>query len=165
MELASGERAMERGERAKERAGLGWRWAYSRTVAGRKQGERKAGARRAEAGPQSQVSAVETGTVRASTREHLLLEGLFAGLPSIDYFETFALMANWNTMMLVLSIVANLDWPLLQLDVKNAFLKGDLKKEYMDSFLGFEDVFGSRVFKLKKKNPYIQELSLRILRD
>ena len=48
-------------------------------------------------------------------------------------------------------MVVNLDWPLQQLDVKKAFLNGDLEEEvYMDSPFGFEGRFQSRVFKLKK---------------
>lgn len=33
-----------------------------------------------------------------------------------------------NTVIVLLSFAANLDWPLQQLDVKNAFLNGDLKE-------------------------------------
>ncbi|CAL2278326.1 unnamed protein product [Prunus armeniaca] len=51
----------------------------------------------------------------------------------VDYLETFALVAKLNTVRVLLSLAANRDWPLLQFDVKNAFLHGDLKEEiYMD---------------------------------
>ncbi|CAJ2671969.1 unnamed protein product [Trifolium pratense] len=69
----------------------------------------------------------------------------------IDYSETFALVAKLNTVRILLSVAANLDWPLHQLDVKNAFLNGDLEEEvYMDIPPGFEDRFGSNVCKLNK---------------
>ncbi|CAJ2655096.1 unnamed protein product [Trifolium pratense] len=69
----------------------------------------------------------------------------------IDYSETFAPVAKLNTVRILLSLVANLDWPLHQLDVKNAFLNGDLEEEvYMDIPPGFEDKFGSNVCKLNK---------------
>ena len=52
---------------------------------------------------------------------------------------------------ILLSLATNLDWPLHQLDVKNAFLNGDLEEEiYMNSPPGFEHRFGTKVCKLEK---------------
>ncbi|KAI5350823.1 hypothetical protein L3X38_003714 [Prunus dulcis] len=51
----------------------------------------------------------------------------------VDYLETFAPVAKLNIVPVLLSLAANRDWPLLQFDVKNAFLHGDLNEEiYMD---------------------------------
>ena len=51
----------------------------------------------------------------------------------VDYMETFSLVAKLNTVRVLLSLAVNLDWPLLQFDVKNTFLHGDLEEEiYMD---------------------------------
>jgi hypothetical protein len=44
----------------------------------------------------------------------------------IDYLETFAPVAKLNSVRVLLSLAANRDWPLQQLDVKNAYLNGDL---------------------------------------
>ena len=52
----------------------------------------------------------------------------------------------------MLSFAVNSNWPLHQLDVKNAFLNGDLEEEvFMSPPPGFEESFGvGKVCKLKK---------------
>ncbi|RVW54511.1 Retrovirus-related Pol polyprotein from transposon TNT 1-94 [Vitis vinifera] len=70
----------------------------------------------------------------------------------IDYQETFAPVAKLNTVRVLLSLAANLDWSLHQLDVKNAFLNGDLEKEvYMDIPAGLETTSNfNKVCRLRK---------------
>ena len=63
----------------------------------------------------------------------------------IDYQETFALVARINSIRILLSLTVHFNWPLHQLDVKNAFLNGDLEEEvFMDLPSASED-------KLEKK--------------
>ena len=71
----------------------------------------------------------------------------------IDYMETFALVAKINTIRILISLAVNLDWPLHQFDVKNAFLHGDLPKEiYMElpSGRNMQSEGGKHVCRLKK---------------
>ena len=69
----------------------------------------------------------------------------------VDYQETFAPVAKMNTIRILLSLAAHYNWQLLQYDVKNVFLHGDLDQEiYMNIPLGFEGNTGNKVCKLKR---------------
>lgn len=46
-----------------------------------------------------------------------------------DYQETSSPAAKMNTVRALISLVANMDWPLKHFDVKNAFLNGNLEEE------------------------------------
>lgn len=47
----------------------------------------------------------------------------------VDYKETFALVAKMTTVRVLLSVAINNGWSMSQMDVKNAFLHGDLEEE------------------------------------
>ena len=47
----------------------------------------------------------------------------------IDYEETFALVARLTSVRCLIAMVAVCRWPLYQIDVKNAFLNGDIYEE------------------------------------
>lgn len=69
----------------------------------------------------------------------------------IDYEETFAPVAKMTTVRLVLSIAASKGWFLRQMDVKNAFLHGDLKEDiYMTPPPGLFSTPSHDVCKLKR---------------
>jgi hypothetical protein len=68
-----------------------------------------------------------------------------------DYEETFAPVAKMTTVSTVISIAASQGWPLHQMDVKNAFLHGDLKEDiYMTPPLCLFSSPSSAVCKLKR---------------
>ena len=92
---------------------------------------------------------VDGSIVRYKAR--LVAKG-FTQTYGIDYQETFAPVAKINSIRVLLSLVVNSNWPLHQLDVKNAFLNGDLEEEIFISLpLGFEERLGvDKVCRLRK---------------
>ncbi|KAH9679368.1 reverse transcriptase Ty1/copia-type domain-containing protein [Citrus sinensis] len=63
-----------------------------------------------------------------SYKARLVAKG-FTQTYGVDYLKTFAPVAKLNTVRILLSLAANLDWP----DIKNVFFNGELEEEvYMD---------------------------------
>jgi hypothetical protein len=80
-------------------------------------------------------------------RDRLVAKG-FSQVEGIEYTETFAPVAKMNSIHLV---VASYQWEVHQMDVKYAFLQGDLHEEiYMEQPPGFIHNDSSLVFHLKK---------------
>ena len=68
----------------------------------------------------------------------------FAQQEGIDYEENFSPTAKWNTIRLTLALATQQGWKVHQMDVKSAFLNGDLQEElYMTNH---------QVLKLKDRN-------------
>ncbi|KAL3534237.1 hypothetical protein ACH5RR_002698 [Cinchona calisaya] len=62
----------------------------------------------------------------------------FTQQPRVDYNETFALVARFDTIRTLIAMAAHKGWSLYQLDVKSAFLNGELKEEvYIQQPQGF----------------------------
>jgi hypothetical protein len=75
----------------------------------------------------------------------------FSHVEGIDYNETFAPVAKMNSIRLVLALAASHKWEVHQMDVKSAFLHGDLKEEIcMEQPHGYVQNDSSLVFRLKK---------------
>jgi len=76
----------------------------------------------------------------------------YAQQVGIDYNEIFEPVARWDTIRLTLSIAASRGWKVYQLDVKSAFLHGEITEEvYVEQPKGYE-VKGkeNKVYRLKK---------------
>jgi hypothetical protein len=72
-------------------------------------------------------------------KAHLVTKG-YAQEYEIDYEETFAHVARIISVHSLLAIAAVHQWPLFQMDVKNAFLNGDLNEEvYMQTPPGYSN--------------------------
>ena len=69
----------------------------------------------------------------------------------MDYNETFAPVTRLDTLRLLTAMAIQNDWEFRHLDVKTAYLHGDLEEEvYMAIPQGLEDIPEGYVLKLKK---------------
>ena len=66
-------------------------------------------------------------------KAHLVAKGY-----TLNYYDTFSPVAKMASIRLLFSMATMRSWPLYQLDIKNAFLHGDLAEEvYMEQSPGF----------------------------
>jgi len=69
----------------------------------------------------------------------------------IDYNEVFAPVARWDTIRTILSLATCKRWNVYQLDVKSAFLHGELVEDvYVEQPMGYQKGNHNSVYKLKK---------------
>ena len=53
----------------------------------------------------------------------------YSQVAGVDYTDTYAPVAQMESMHMVIHIGASLDWEMCQLDIKMSFLHGDLEEE------------------------------------
>jgi len=78
----------------------------------------------------------------------------FSQVPGIDYFDTYAPVAKLPSIRTILSIATRLDMEMHQVDIKGAYLNGDLTSAeviYMKPPPGYApDDLGKQVLRLKR---------------
>ena len=60
-----------------------------------------------------------------------MVEKGYSQVHRMDYSDTFAPVARMDSIRVVLAVPASKRWEVNQMDVKSAFLHGDLKEEYI----------------------------------
>ncbi|KAL0416583.1 UNVERIFIED_CONTAM: Retrovirus-related Pol polyprotein from transposon RE1 [Sesamum latifolium] len=72
-------------------------------------------------------------------------------IEGVDYFDSFSSVAKFVTVRVFLAAATSLSWPLLQLDVNNAFLHGHLDEEvYIDPPEGYAKAQPGQVCRLRR---------------
>ena len=83
-------------------------------------------------------------------KAHLVVKG-YRQHYGIDYDEIFSLVAMLKSIWIMLAIAVYLDYEVWQMDVKTAFLNGELNEEvYMIQPEGFTSTDESKVWKLQR---------------
>jgi len=79
----------------------------------------------------------EDGTIQKH-KAQLVAKG-YSQLPGVDFNETFALVMRMETIRIVLALAAQLKLQVYQLDVKSAFLNGEIEEEvYVEQPQGYK---------------------------
>jgi hypothetical protein len=79
----------------------------------------------------------------------------YSQVEGLDYTETFAPVAKFTSIRVLLALAAAHDWEVHHMDVKTAFLNGDLEEEvYMDQPEGFQEVGKEDLVCRLKKSLY-----------
>ena len=88
---------------------------------------------------------------KVSTSKARLVAKGFTQRQGIDYEETLSPVAMVKSIQILLAIAAYYDYEIWQMDVKTAFLNGNLQEEvYMTQPEGFTSEDGTKVCKLNR---------------
>ena len=78
----------------------------------------------------------------------------FTQKEGIDYMKTFSSISKKDSLRIILALIAHFDLELQQIDVKTAFLTGELKEEvYMKQLEGFPSSDGEQLVS-SSRNPH-----------
>lgn len=68
----------------------------------------------------------------------------FSQIPGVDFEDTYAPVSRYTTFRVLMALAANQQWEIIQLDVKNAFLYGELEETelYMKQPPGYSNGTG-----------------------
>ncbi|KAJ7951749.1 Retrovirus-related Pol polyprotein from transposon TNT 1-94 [Quillaja saponaria] len=87
---------------------------------------------------QEEISALKKNNTSVDRYKARLVARGFSQHYGLDYEETFSPVAKMTNVRTIISLAAHKGWKLWQLDVKNAFLYGDLDREiFMEQPQGF----------------------------
>jgi len=103
------------------------------------------------------VYAKKQGSLKGDTvryKARLVAKG-YALREGIDYYEVFLPVVKHSSIQILLALVAQYELELGQLDVKTAFLHGDLEEEiYMSQPMGFKTIRKENIVCKLKKSMY-----------
>jgi hypothetical protein len=89
--------------------------------------------------------------VVTKNKARLMAKG-YSQVEGLDFDETFALVARFESIRILLAYATHHNFKLYQMDVKSAFLNGSIKEEiYVEQPPGFKDKeYPNYVYKLYK---------------